>query len=233
MSILDLECSEVRSISLKASPAMPTLRPHPPLSLVVGQDRGKDPRAASDGELARALGAGQSWAAAETWRRFAPMVLTLAKRTLGSPSEADDIGQEVFYRVYRKVSTLREPDSFRSFVYTTALRVLQNELHRKKMRSWLSFEKPELLELQGSEALDMESRDLLRRFYRVLERLAPRDRLVFVLRRVESMSIEEIATSMKTSESTVKRSLLRASRRLSRWMDDEPRLSARGETWGR
>ena len=207
---------------------MPTLRPHAPLSLVVGQDR----RTASDGEVARALGAGEAWAAAETWRRFAPMVLTLAKRTLGSHSEAEDIGQEVFCRVYRKARTLREPDSFRNFVYTCALRVLQSELHRKKMRSWLSFERPELVELQVCDALDVESRDLLRKFYVFLDRLPPRDRIVFVLRRVESMSVEEIAATMVTSESTVKRSLVRASNRLSRWMDDEPRL-AQGEKGGR
>jgi RNA polymerase sigma-70 factor (ECF subfamily) len=207
---------------------MPTLPSHAPLSLVVGQDR----RAASDGDVARALSAGETWAAAETWRRFAPMVLTLAKRTLGSPSEAEDIGQEVFCRVYRKVRTLREPDSFRNFVYTCALRVLQTELHRKKMRSWLSFERPDLLDYQGSGTLDVESRDLLRKFYGQLERLAPRDRIVFVLRRVESMSVEEIAATMETSESTVKRSLARASSRLSRWMDDEPR-SANGKRWGR
>jgi RNA polymerase sigma-70 factor (ECF subfamily) len=160
------------------------------------------------------------------------MVLKLAKRTLGSATEAEDIGQEVFCRVYRKVGTLREPDSFRNFVYTCALRALQNELHRKKMRSWLSFERPELLDLQGGEALDVESRDLLRKLYVSLDRLAPRDRIVFVLRRVEAMTIEEIAHAMELSDSTVKRSLARASHRLSRWMDDEPRLAA-GEGCGR
>lgn len=205
---------------------MSTLRPHVPLSVVAGQDR----RGASDGEVARALSKGESWAAAETWRRFAPMVLRLARRTLGSQSDADDVGQEVFCRVYRKAATLREPDSFRNFVYTCAVRVLQNELHRKKMRSWLSFENPELLELRGYDGLDVESRDLLRTFYAALDRLAPRERIVFILRRVEAMSIEEIAATMKTSESTVKRSMARASSRLARCMDDEPRFAKR-ETW--
>jgi RNA polymerase sigma factor (sigma-70 family) len=134
--------------------------------------------------------------------------------------------------VYRKVRTLREPDSFRSFVYTCALRVLRNELHRKKMRSWLSFEHPEVLDGHSCGTEDMESRDLLRKFYGLLDRLATRDRMVFVLRRVEAMSIEEISARMEISESTVKRSLARASSRLSHWMDDEPRL-AEGEREGR
>jgi len=207
---------------------MPTIPSHVSLALVVGQDR----RATSDGDVARALSAGETWAAVETWRRFAPMVLTLARRTLGSHSEAEDVGQEVFHRVYRKVRTLREPDSFRNFIYTSALRVLQTELRRKKMRSWLSFERPELLDCQASGTEDIESRDLLRKFYRLLEQLAPRERIVFILRRVEAMTVEEIAAATETSESTVKRSLARASSRLSRGMDDQPRL-ADGEKWGR
>jgi RNA polymerase sigma-70 factor (ECF subfamily) len=207
---------------------MSTLRPHVPLSLVAGQDR----RAATDGEVARALTAGETWAAAETWRRFAPMVLRLARRTLGSGTEADDVGQEVFCRVYRGVRGLREPDSFRNFIYTCALHVLQNELHRKKMRSWLSFERPELLDVQDAGALDIESRDLLRKFYALLNRLSARDRIVFILRRVEELSIEEIAAKMGSSESTIKRSMARASTRLSRWMEDEPRFADR-ERWRR
>lgn len=207
---------------------MSNLHPYAPLSLVSGQDR----RAATDGDLARALSAGEAWAAPETWRRFAPMVLRLARRTLGSQTEADDIGQEVFCRVYRGVRGLREPDSFRNFIYTCALHVLQSELHRKKMHSWLSFERPELLDVQDCGALDVESRDLLRKFYASLNRLSARDRIVFILRRVEELSIEEIATAMGASESTVKRSMARASSRLSRWMDDEPRFADR-ERWRR
>jgi RNA polymerase sigma-70 factor, ECF subfamily len=200
---------------------MSTGRPHVPLSLVVGQDR----RAASDGEVARGLCAGEAWAITETWRRFAPMVLGMARRALGSPFEAEDAGQEVLYRVFRKVKTLREPDSMRSFVYACTLRVLKTELRRRKMRAWLHFERPEALASLGSRTLDVESRDLLRKFSALLDRLSPRDRLVFVLRRMEAMTLEEIAAAMAISESTVKRAMLRASTRLSRWIDADPGLA--------
>ncbi len=172
---------------------------------------------------------------AELWRRFAPMVLMTAKRTLGSQSEADDIGQEVFYQVFRKVRTLREPDSLRSFVYACTLHALKTELRRKKLRGWLSFDQPEASAVLGCPALDVESRDLLRKFHGLLERLPPRERLVFTLRRMESMTVEEIARAMEISESTVKRSMVRASNRLSRWIDADPGLAGLfdGERWGR
>jgi len=210
---------------------MPTRRSQASLSLVVGRD-GRD---TSDGDLARGLVAGEAWAIAETWRRFAPMVITMAERCLGSKSEAEDISQEVFYRVFRKAKTLRDPNSLRSFVYSFAIRTLRTELRRKKVRDWLSFDQPEALVDLGCRTLDMESRDLLRRFHALLDRLAPRDRLVFVLRRMESMTVEEIAAHLDISVSTVKRSMAHASNRLSRWIDADPGLASLldRERWGR
>jgi RNA polymerase sigma-70 factor (ECF subfamily) len=200
---------------------MPVRRSHVPLSLVVGQG----PRAANDGELARALATRDPWAVAETWRRFAPMVLKMAERTLGSRSEADDIAQEVFHHVFRKANALRDPDSLRSFVYSFAVRELKSELRRRRLRGWLCFQEPQTLVDVGGPTLDVESRDLLRRCHALLGRLRPRDRLVFVLRRMEAMTVEEIAASMSLSISTVKRSMNHASDRLSRWIEADPGLA--------
>jgi RNA polymerase sigma-70 factor (ECF subfamily) len=201
------------------------------LSLVGGRAR----RDISDGDLARGLVAGDAWAIAETWHRFAPMVLTMAQRSLGSKSEAEDVSQEVFCRVFRKAKSLRDPECLRSFVYSFAVRALKSELRRRKLRAWLSFDKPEALVDLGSGTLDVESRDLLRKFHVLLDRLTPRDRIVFVLRRMESMTVEEIATTMDISVSTVKRSIGHSSGRLSRWIDADPGLTGLLDTerWGR
>jgi len=191
-----------------------------PLSLVVGPTR----QEASDAELARGLAAGEDWAVAETWHRFAPMVLRTAERALGSSSEADDLAQEVFCRVFRLAKTLREPERLRSFIYSVAVRELKSQLRYRRLRGWLSFQGPETLVDLRHVTLDVESRDLLKGFYALLDRLSPRDRVVFVLRRVESMTVEEIATTLDVSTSTVKRSMARASSRLSRWVNAEPGL---------
>jgi RNA polymerase sigma factor (sigma-70 family) len=75
-------------------------------------------------------------------------------------------------------------------------------------------------------AADVESRELLYRFNVLLDRLSARDRLVFVLRRTESMTIQEIAATMDLSISTVKRSMAHASDRLDRWIAADPGLAA-------
>jgi RNA polymerase sigma factor (sigma-70 family) len=201
---------------------MPIPRTHLPVSLVIAPD----PRDASDGDLARALVAGRAWAVTETWHRFAPAVIMMARRALGSESEAEDVAQEVFHRVFAKSKTLRDPDRLRSFVFSFAIRLLRTELRRRRTRSWLSFQRPETLVDLGAEPTDMESRDLLRRFYALLDRLAPRHRLVFVLRHLESMTIEEVAAHMEISISTVKRALDHATDRLARWIEADPGLAA-------
>jgi RNA polymerase sigma-70 factor (ECF subfamily) len=196
---------------------MPTRRSHIPVSLVVDRDR----RELSDGDLARALMAGSAWAITETWHRFAPAVIIMASRALGSESEAEDLAQEAFHRVFRKVRGLREPDRLRSFIFSFAIRVLKTELRNRRTRAWLSFHQPEAFIDLGSAPADMESRDLLRRFYTLLDRLSPRHRLVFALRHLESMTVEEVAAHMELSVSTVKRSLDHAATKLSRWVETD------------
>lgn len=192
-----------------------------PLSLVVGRSA----RTVSDAELARGLVAGESWAIDETWRRFAPMVIGTAERALGSRSEAEDLAQEVFCRVFLRAKTLRDAESLRSFVYSFAVRALKTQLRYRRVRAWLSFQKPETLVELSSETLDVDSRDTLRRVYALLDRLSPRDRLVFVLRRAEAMTVEEIARVMNLSVSTVKRSMTHASNQLVRWLRADPELA--------
>jgi RNA polymerase sigma-70 factor (ECF subfamily) len=210
---------------------MSTRRTKIPVSLVVVPDRIDQ----SDAELARALMAGQAWAITETWHRFAPAVIMLARRALGSEAEAEDVAQEVFHRVFARSETLRAPERLRSFIFSFAIRVLRTELRRKRTRAWLSFLRPEALVDLGAAHTDMESRDLLRRFYSLLDRLAPRLRLVFALRHLDSMTVEEVALHMDLSVSTVKRALDRATGKLSRWIETEPGLAGflEGARWQR
>ena len=74
----------------------------------------------------------------------------------------------------------------------------------------------------GFPTVNVEARDLLKKLYALLDRLSPRDRLVFVLRRMEAMTVEEIAATMDVSVSTVKRAMAHASGRLSTWIAPIP-----------
>lgn len=195
---------------------------HIPLTLVTKADGER----ISNAELGRALVAGAAWAYAETWKRFAPIVRKMAFSTLGSEAEADDVVQEVFCRLARKARSLRKPECLHSFVVSFAIRVLKWELRRKRAHAWLSFVAPETLSDKVDVSVDVESRDLLRRFYGLLDKLTPRERIVYALRHMESMTIEEAAQAMQISVSTVKRLQDRATKALAAMIDADLELVA-------
>lgn len=80
-------------------------------ALIVATSRGKEPglapfdaSSAWDARLNESFAAGDETALAEAYRQFAPLVHTLALRSLRDNSAADDVTQEVFIRVWRSRS---------------------------------------------------------------------------------------------------------------------------------
>jgi RNA polymerase sigma-70 factor (ECF subfamily) len=181
--------------------------------------------APTDADLARALIAGQAWAIQATWNRFAPIVYGIASRALGRENDAEDVTQEVFLRLFARVHTLKEPDAFRSFVVSFAIRIVKWELRRRRVRRFVHLVDSGEMPDAPVSAADTESRQVLRRFYGVLDQLSARDRLVFSLRYLEAMTLEEVAVAMDLSLSTVKRTITHASARISAWIASDPELA--------
>ena len=183
----------------------------------------------TDTDLARALIAGEPWAVPATWNRFAPSVYGIAHRAFGRTTDAEDITQEVFYRLFARAHTLKEPSALRSFVVSFAIRIVKWELRRRRARRWLTLSETGDVPDEQLMVMDAESRYALRRLYNLLDRLSTRERLVLVLRHVEGMTLEEIAEAMELSLATVKRGLRRASLRVSQMVDsDDPKRRPTG-----
>ena len=193
----------------------------PSLRLIVPGSQ-NDP---DDEEIVGGLLARQEWAARNVWTRYAPMVYGFFDRALGSAGEAEDLTQEVFLRVFAAIHTLRDPRALRSFIYSSAIRMLRWHLRSKRVRRLLALSDSGELPDRGSPGVDSEGRELLQRFYRLLETLGANDRMAFVLRHVEGMSLEEIGRATEASLSTVKRRVRRASNQVASLAKSDPDLS--------
>ena len=168
-----------------------------------------------DADLVRALIAGRPDAPAATWNRYAPLVFGICSRALGSEIEAEDLTQDVFYRLFARIQTLRKPEALRSFVTSFAIRTVKWELRRRRARRFLTLSATGDLPETPPGFVSADNRYALQRFYRVLDRLSTRERLVLVLRHVEEMTLDEVAANMGISLATVKRTLRRANERAS------------------
>jgi len=180
--------------------------------------------ASGDVELVRALCAGQADAPAAAWNRYAPLVFGICSRALGSETEAEDLTQDVFYRLFARIGTLRKPEALRSFVTSFAIRTVKWELRRRRARRFLTLSLTGDLPETPPGFVSADNRYALQRFYQVLDRLSTRERLVLVLRHVEEMTLDEVAAHMAISLATVKRTLRRANGRASDLLGGEAEL---------
>lgn len=178
-----------------------------------------------DDALAEGLIAGERWAATAVYKKHGRMVFRFIHRALGVTGEAEDLTQEVFLQVFSKVHNLRNPRALKSFVFSVAVRVLKWELRSRRTRRFFFVSGSETYPEPAVAELDAESRQAIERLYAILDRLRVQERVAFVLRHVEQLKLEEISEALGVSLATVKRRLERATRIVSREMEQDPTLA--------
>lgn len=194
-----------------------------PKILKGGREPGEEPRAEpSDAELARLVASGQDVdregrpvvpgreAFSLLVRRHESAVLRLARRLCGDADLARDVAQDAFLRAYRSLASFQPERSFRSWLLKIVVNAARDQHASRKRGRLVPVE--ELVEpadpSEGAEQADR--RLLLRQVEGLLDRLNPREREVFVLRDLEGLSVDEIASALELAPPTVRRHLARA-----------------------
>jgi RNA polymerase sigma-70 factor, ECF subfamily len=169
--------------------------------------------------LVTALRAGAEEAYEALILRYQQPVYSLVRRLMNDPSDAADIVQEVFLKVFRNVRSFRGNSSLKTWIY----RIAVNEAHNH--RRWFSRHQRQEIGIgrdqdgRGYEdilpdpgrtpfqaAADCETRALVED---ALLALNPNFRAAVVLRDIEDLSYEEIAMVLNLSLGTVKSRILR------------------------
>jgi RNA polymerase sigma-70 factor (ECF subfamily) len=187
-----------------------------------------------DARVLPALVRGEREAVAWLWERYVPMVRRILRRGLGPAGEIDDLVQETFLTFFRRVHTVRDPKALRMFMLSLTSNLLRDELRRRQRTPRLAFTAPDRLPEPAARGSDLEAREALRRFYRVLDALEPEERTVFVLRYVEDVDLADLAGALRVSLATLKRRLGRVAARVQALVADDPALAeflAEGGGW--
>ncbi len=152
--------------------------------------------------------AGEAWASEALFRRHAPMVNGLAYRLLGRDMDVDDLVQDSFVQALSALDALKEPQAFASWLASIVVRTSSKLLRRRKLMNRLGLRR-------GGDAVDVDALigksvppDVaaeLRALYGVVDSLPIKVRVPLLLRRVEGLSLEEIAEYTQSSLATVKR----------------------------
>lgn len=196
-------------------PSVAGLRSIPGEPQIAGDSSGVSVREArTDGEVVRAVLAGDVERYGVLVRRYRDRYARYAARMLGSPDAAEDAVQDAFVRAYDQLGQCRDPDNFAGWFFL----ILRNRCYAERRRA--KRQGPPLDELQtqlaGNDRSDggverAEQRGALRR---ALLTLTAEQREVFVLKHVEDLSYEEIAALTGASVPSLKMRMHRAYDRL-------------------
>ena len=158
-------------------------------------------------------------------------VLRLALQVVGSPEEARDLYQEVFLKVYRSIRQFRLEAKFSTWLYRVVMNVCLDHLRRQSTRKEVTVPQPKEGEPEFFQTVPDErptlnperaihSQEIGHRIQVALERLNPRERMVFELKHYQGLKLRAIGEICKTSEQTVKNCLFRATQKLRMELND-------------
>jgi RNA polymerase sigma-70 factor, ECF subfamily len=156
-----------------------------------------------------------------------PRVYGLCLRMLGNASEAEDVTQEVFLLVWRKIRTFRGESAFATWLHRLTVNLVLMRLRRK---SRLETPLDECLEPDGNRSglraelarPDLRLTGSLDRLHleRALQQLRPFQKLVVVLHDIQGYKHTEIARIMDWSIGNSKSQLHRARTRLRKLLQE-------------
>jgi len=174
--------------------------------------------------------AGNRAAFEELVHRYDRDVLRLALNLMKRPEDARDVYQEAFLKVYRNLHRFRFECSFYTWLYRIVTNVCLDHLRRRQARP--EDQAPEINSGNHEEGitdfferqrerrptLDPErqlfGKEIQARITSAMERLSPRERIVFELKHYQGLKLRAIGDALGTTEETVKNSLFRATRKL-------------------
>ena len=165
------------------------------------------------------------------------VVGTVARMLGGDAADAEDIGQQVFLRVWKSAPRYEPTAKFTTWLYTITRNLVFNEMRRRKHRPVVSLDaelpgenssanagsaRIEDTQTAGPDATLLEV-ELQKAIADAIAQLPETQRLAIIMRRYEDLSYEEIASVLKLTVPAVKSLLFRARvilrERLARYLD--------------
>ena len=185
------------------------------------------PARVDDTRLIRGAQLGDTAAFEELVRQYDRPVLRLAIHLTGSQEDGQDIYQEAFLRAYINIGSFRFECSFYTWIYRIVTNLCLDHLRKRSSRyrdltttiSSEGEEEPILDRIADQRAgaspeRNMASRELRGCIHRAMQRLSPRERVVFELKHYHGLRLRTVAGILNTSEGTIKNTLFRATHKL-------------------
>ena len=178
----------------------------------------------SDGELLRRLKSGDEGALGDLADVYGGKIYQLAFRYLRNKEDAEEVVQDVLYKVYRKVDLFRGDAALSSWIYRITFNTAMSRLRTAKYQR-AQAEEPSKISAEGDEIQPKGRREpadwsnmadeqvfrsqLRRRVFRAILALPAIYRAPVMLRDIQGMSTEQASEMLRVKDQTLKSRLHR------------------------
>jgi RNA polymerase sigma-70 factor (ECF subfamily) len=202
----------------------------------LARPRPTEPVAWTEAEAIRRAQAGDSAAFDFLYQLHSRRVYALCLRMVNNPADAEDLMQEAFLQLFRKIGTFRGESAFSTWLHRMTVNVVLMRLRKKSLPTDSLEETLDPDAESSSPKRDVGAPDLRLsgavdrvNLERSIEQLPPGYRTVFVLHDVQGYEHNEIADIMGCSVGNSKSQLHKARTRLRELLQEEFREQARQE----
>jgi RNA polymerase sigma-70 factor (family 1) len=170
----------------------------------------------SEKQLLQRAAAGSQEAFAELFGLYRHKLYSFLLRSTGSPETTEDVIQDIFLRLWKDRGNLTNIEQFAPYIFRMAQNQVINSFKRMARETLILAE----LKQQTAEAPlaedNLSLRELKERLQTAMEKLPPKQKLVFTLSRNEGLRHDEIARHLNISPSTVNNHMIEALRTIRR-----------------
>ena len=202
----------------------------------LARTRPTEPVAWTEAEAIRRAQEGDSAAFEFLYQLHGRRVYALCLRMVGNPADAEDLMQEAFLQLFRKIGTFRGESAFSTWLHRMTVNVVLMRLRKKSLPTDSLEETLEPDAEASGPKRDVGAPDLRLsgavdrvNLERSIEKLPPGYRTVFVLHDVQGYEHNEIAEIIGCSVGNSKSQLHKARTRLRELLQEELREQARQE----
>jgi len=158
----------------------------------------------------------------EIVQAYRKRILGTIARLIGRPEDVEDVGQEVFLRLYYSLDQLRTREVFEPWLYRLTVNAAYDYLRRQKRRresrmSDLSEQQVMMADASasGKHRTEEVRRSGIREFVQsLLSTVSEEDQILLTLKEVEGLSLKELEKIYKVNENALKVRLFRARQRV-------------------
>ena len=146
-----------------------------------------------------------------------------ARRMTNNHIDADEITQEVFIVMYKKLRSFKFDSSLYTWIYRITSTRSLNLLRKKKIKNFFSIEDSEVLQLSSDKDIvhSYDDKERLEKLEKILNKLPVKQREVFSLRHFDELTYEEISNITGKSVGGLKANYFHALKKVTELMDDE------------